>query len=803
MEGWGVSDTTPSRLPSRRRVLAALGAGWLIGDAIGLLGALSDYTFVVLALAALAANVVAIRAYRPRKVWPWRMIALALLAFLVGGAARESYQTLGDLSNHRSLVPDYLTFPGYVFLAIGLSAMVRQRRRQLGLDIDGILDGVIASVGTLTLAWLYLINPTLQHGQIPLYVRVSLSFYPPMSAFLVSIAVRIATVSNERTSWAQKSFVLAMSGMLFGDVVYMLVETHRVTMPTRLVDLPYAAAFLVYSFGASHPTMRELTEPIRSDQAAPTRGRIALVAGALAIPAVVTAAQLRSASTTDRNILAMLIALLTLVAVLRVFRALRAHARSEERLAHQATHDPLTALPNRRFLHEYLPRALGRAAHSGLLVGVLYVDLDRFKLINDAGGHSVGDELLKAVGRRLVEVVGTEQLVARLGGDEFLVVLQDAPSADAVMATAELVRSSFVTPFAVLDQELYTSASVGVAIAHGEENSDDIVTSADTALYRAKDAGRDAVAVFDASMRDSVAARVRLERDLRRAVEQQQFQVYLQPIVRSADGHVEGFEALVRWFHPERGQIPPIEFIPIAEETGSIVEIGRWVMQEACRSIATLRRTVSGGRSLYVAVNLSARQMRDADLVADVYAALVDNELPSSALCLEITESLLMDDPAAAAHLLQSLREAGIRLSLDDFGTGYSSLAYLKRFPVDYVKIDRSFVMGLTAEESSDKTLVAAIIAMAKALGMRTVAEGVETHEQAMSLIELGADRCQGYLYSRPVAFELVRETVERLNALAVDPELPAMFERGSPQRGAERSPLGPGEGRFESFTET
>jgi diguanylate cyclase (GGDEF)-like protein len=587
-----------------------------------------------------------------------------------------------------------------------------------------------------------------------------------MSVFLVAIAARVAISWGVRPTVAQKLFLACIASLLCGDVVYMFVDARLASVPQPLVDAPYALAFLFFGLAALHPTMRELTEPQPTLDNAPTRARLVLVAVALVMPALVSLGR-GDARGGDRVVLIVTVIALTAIATARMLRARRAHARAEARFAHQATHDALTGLPNRLYLREHVNHCIGRARLEGRNMAMLFLDMDRFKLVNDSGGHTLGDELLIAIAQRLASNVRDVDVVARIGGDEFVVVVSDVADLHEAIRSAERVHLAFQEPFVLRGNDIYSSASIGVAFADAsadvEADAESLIRDADTAMYQAKEAGRDGVAVFDASMRDRVAERMALEQDLRSALAGRELHLHFQPILGLEAGEVVGFEALVRWTHPSRGLVPPMTFIPIAEDTGLINEIGLFVLDEACAHLAAWRSTLDGAGALSVAVNVSARQLRDREFVSAVSAILARHRLPGSALCLELTESLLMDDPDAAAAMLREVRALGVRLSIDDFGTGYSSLSYLKRFPVDQVKIDRSFVDGLDDPDSSEESLVAAIIAMADALGMATVAEGVETAAQAARLRHLLCDRVQGYLYSRPLPPNQVPAMLSRL----------------------------------------
>jgi diguanylate cyclase (GGDEF)-like protein len=731
----------------------------------GALGAFEPDAVMVVGALSLGAVVYSIRRRRPSITWPWWAISSALFLFLAAGVARASLHTLGNITATRSLVPDVVDLPGYLMLAAGffgfLYARAKGRERPLGMA----LDAVIAAMALLALAWVYVMGPLLAHHQTPMTVRLVLACYPAMSIFMVVITFRLAFSPDQQRRPAYWALLAAMTCMFVGDSMYMFAEIDTLHVAGRFLDAPYLLAYISAAAMALHPSMRALTEPAPLSRQKPSAGRILLVAVALLIPATLVLDR-PSAAVSDRFVLFAIVVFLAGAAVMRIVQALHMAEKSEARMAHQAMHDSLTGLPNRRMVHEHLTAVLRRPPIDDTHVALLFLDLDRFKLVNDTLGHTHGDELLISVGRRLQEHVRSSDLVTRIGGDEFMIVLGDVASVSHALELANRLRSCLREPFHVNGTEFYVSASVGLSFASGDDPDADaevLVREADTAMYQAKDAGRDSVAVFDESMRAKVSERVELENDLHHAVELRQLHLVYQPILRLPHGPLEGVEALVRWAHPTLGVIPPVKFIPLAEENGLIVEIGTWVMEEALRQLASWRHQGPHMENLHVAVNLSAAQLHDEDLVGRVRRALERNGLDGSSLCLELTESVVMDDPAAAVAVLSQLRELDIKLAIDDFGTEYSSLAYLKRFPVTSLKIDKSFVDSLDEEDSSDATLIAAVVAMAHALGISTIAEGVETPNQARRLIELECDSVQGYLYSRPVRAERLSHVVEAL----------------------------------------
>jgi diguanylate cyclase (GGDEF)-like protein/PAS domain S-box-containing protein len=423
----------------------------------------------------------------------------------------------------------------------------------------------------------------------------------------------------------------------------------------------------------------------------------------------------------------------------------------EAEVRHRALHDPLTSLPNRALALDRLEGALARRRRDGRAVAVLLADLDQFKVVNDSLGHAAGDELLVTLAPRLHDAVRPSDTVARLGGDEFLVVCEQLDGAHEAIRVAERVAQAINQPIVLATGEHFITASIGIAVAESADAlPEDLLRDADAAMYRAKERGRGRYELFDDLLRRRVLWRLRTENELRRGLEHGELRVVYQPVVELASGSVSAVEALVRWQHPQRGLLDPVDFIPVAEDSGLIGALGDWVLAAACRDGAAWQRRFPRPEPLLVCVNASPRQLANAAFPARVADAMGRHGLAPGSLALEITESVLMEEAHAPVTVLASLREYGLRLMLDDFGTGYSSLAYLKRFPLDVLKIDRSFIAGLGRDEE-DSAIVAAIVQMARTLGLTVVAEGVERPEQLERLRELDCDRVQGRLIAEPM----------------------------------------------------
>ena len=418
-----------------------------------------------------------------------------------------------------------------------------------------------------------------------------------------------------------------------------------------------------------------------------------------------------------------------------------------ERLEHDARHDPLTDLPNRKHLIERLDRALAESRRNGHgQVAALFIDLDHFKQVNDTLGHAAGDLLLGLVARAIQGCLRGNDVAGRFGGDEFVVVCPTLALPTDATIVADRIRRRLAAPFIVLDTEVFVGASIGVAIADHRSDAAGLLAEADTAAYRAKERGRNRIEIFDRELRDGIRKKVEIATALRHAIDDRELVLHYQPLVGVESSTVAGFEALVRWNRPGFGLVPPGDFLPVAEDRGLIVPMGRWITETACRQLAAWERE---GNPTSMGINLSPRQLTSGHLVREVREILDETGVDPTRVSFEITENALVDDADTAIRRLHELRDLGVRLAIDDFGTGYSSLSYLRRLPVQVVKIDRSFVLALGTDREGS-TIVASVINLAHALGMEIVAEGVETIEHVAALVALGCDKMQGFWFARP-----------------------------------------------------
>ena len=436
-----------------------------------------------------------------------------------------------------------------------------------------------------------------------------------------------------------------------------------------------------------------------------------------------------------------------------IVRDITDHKRAQDQLVHDALHDSLTGLPNRNLFMDRVEQALKYGnRHSQYMFAVMFIDLDRFKMVNDMHGHMIGDQFLQAIAKILGSCLrSVGDTVARLGGDEFTILIDDIQEVSEALIIADRILSKLLHPINLPTQTIFASASIGIVISNRDYvNSTDLLRDADIAMYRAKSLGKGRYILFDKEMYEQNLRAIQLDSDLHYALEREEFELYYQPIMSLASDKLAGFEALIRWHHPERGLVPPCEFIPIAEETGLIIGIGDWVINQACKQLSIWQSQFIEAKSLKMSINLTCQQIREKNLLEKLDRVLATTGIDGSTIRLEITESSMMDQGEETIAKLEQLRARNIQLSIDDFGQGYSSLSYLHRFPVNTLKIDRTFVEQMSLGGQNFE-IIRTIIILAHALDMNVVAEGVETHEQMSMLKQLGCEYAQGYFFSRPI----------------------------------------------------
>lgn len=732
-------------------IIFTIGLVWVVASALGLLGGLSEDMLIWTGGLAFLTVILGGFLNKPEPYSAWLCFLGMIVFFAVGGFLRAQMGTLGHLSAERSMVPDMFTFAGYALAAVGLIILSRKKAKRV--DIDGLIDAAVAAIAVMLVAWVYLVEPNLADGPTTLGVRLVIALYAPTSVFLLALTINYAYSNSLRLTTVSNKFLAGSLGLLFiGDILYMLVDTGTVTMSVQILDAPYALGFLLFPLAALHPSVK--TPPVKEGiRETPSMVRLGIVSAGLVFPIIITLTQ-PQLTREDRVVIAILLVGLTGLAILKIFRAILGQKSAQSELRHRAEHDDLTGLPNRRRALKTLSSALKQAEESSRPLSVIFMDLDRFKYVNDSLGHSAGDRLIQAVADRLRAAVMMPHTVARLGGDEFIIIAKNA-NLKAATEIANDIRQSLIQPIRLGSTEVNTDATLGVATFDGfkKTTAAKLIESADTALYHGKESGRGRLTVFDDEMRKVIEESAVLEAGLRHALENDEIRVVFQPIVNSVTQKMIGAEALMRWEHPTLGNITPDRFIPVAEETGLILDVGRWMLHAACQQAAAWQK--EHGRDFKVSVNVSARQITEVGFAEEVKDALKASGLPGHSLDLEITERLLVAASERISSLLEELKTLGVTLSVDDFGMGYSSLAYLKNFPLNRIKVDRSFTHGVVDPHGADIVLIKAIVSMAEGLNLDLVAEGVETIEQEKTLQSIGVIDMQGFHFGKPQCSEV------------------------------------------------
>lgn len=719
-------------------------------------------------LSVIPAGFVALRVHRFPRPFIFALIGVGVLYVLEAIAAE--FVTVGievELEDAIDLIA--------TALIIGLVTFIVGQQRGGFRPGDGV-DGIIIGVGAWIVAWVYLVQPFLNSGtQSTLALALNALYLPTTVVLLALSAVMLAGGGRPPASKLLLAFGLLCN--VGGDVLYALDDIRD------LGQWSYTGADFLYTLSVTacagafvHPTAPALIgiSPNRRHFALP--GRVTVLVAALAAPVLVTALS-SSVSTLDRVVRAIsVLALLALTGV-RLIAATRAQLQSQHLLEDSVRTDDVTGLPNKRAVLEITDAVVSDRWRSAALPAMYLFDLDGFKNINDSFGHATGDEVLCVIARRLVaaaDAIGAT--AARVSGDEFVVFDATPQSSQEALDNARAVHLAFQQSLTTTSGELFVKASCGVATMEpgAPTTSDDLFRWADIAMYRAKSAGRNRVVLYEATMQDRVSSRMDIENALHGALARNELHLYHQPIIEIGTGRVTGFEALLRWRRPDGTIVSPNEFIPIAEETGMIDAIGEWAMSEATRQ---LRFWIDEGivpDDTAVSVNVSPRQLADPRFAAVVNHVVENSGLPAHLLWLEVTESVMIDNPEVAQSALQAIRATGVRIALDDFGTGYSSLSLLQKFPIQRIKIDRAFINSIV-DNLNDRMLVRTIVGLGQSMGIDVVAEGVDSMLQLRLLRELGCAKAQGFLISQPAPAEAMRSTIGALDSLTEWPDFSEM----------------------------
>jgi diguanylate cyclase (GGDEF)-like protein len=654
-------------------------------------------------------------------------------------------------------IRDGALLASHVLLALGMLVATRRRLRSDSRAV--ISDGLIIGLGAWIVLWVVLLQPAL-HGVtgLPAATLMRGVTLAVLSVILFLVATLLFSDTAPTVSVILATVAVVM--LLTGEILYLVDARPDASLADRVLAAPFMSAAACAAGMLLHPSARTLLSPARRRPTPPLMTRLVSTTASMVAP-VVMLTLTDPAGRNDRTVRVVSVVVLSVVVMARVVQSVRANARTQADLEHNAQTDPLTNLPNRVAMLELVTEATQLAHGTPRQPTVLFIDVDRFKNINDSLGHSAGDDVLLEVARRLVAAVPAHASVGRISGDEFVILDPHTETATQAVVLAEHVLDSLREPLGLRQGDMFVSVSIGVAMAVRSLGltADEILRHADTAMYRAKDAGRNCIAFFDDSMVEKVTQRLDIETALYRALDKNELRLVHQPIVDTSLGLVVGFEALMRWDRGINGTVSPAEFIPIAEETGTIVPLGSWALLDA---LTQLRMWIDAGActgSTTVSVNVSARQLHDPTFVSVVTEALSRAGVAADQLWLEVTESLMITEPTQALIALKQLNAIGVRIAIDDFGTGYSSLSLLQRFPIQRIKIDRAFVHALTADGGSH-SIVRTIVAMAESLGADVVAEGVETIEQLDILAGLDCRKAQGYLISHPVDSVAVPDTV-------------------------------------------
>ena len=746
-----------------RRAFIAI--SWLAALGAAVLGALHGIkqadTTSATALVAVAGALVAITigsfAHKP----PFVVSAIAIFSIAAITASRVIEH--GSIGN-ASVAVDLLLLASQAGLVIGLLFIIRQRLQ--GQLTNVLTDGIIVGLGAWVLVWIFLIQPSLALADSTATSTAIQSVTLGVAMivlFLLATLLFSNTAPSTPVAFLGLSVALGLTGIILRSVI-VRTDAH---LSASTINASFIMSFALVGASFLHPNIRSINSGTISRSTEPLMTRLMTTTVSLIAPIIVLAIT-DPQDSTDRWVRTVSVLVLAAAVMLRVIQSVRLNATTQDTLVRNALTDSLTGLPNRILMLEHIEKAIHSSWKTSLRPTVLFIDVDRFKSINDSLGHSTGDAILTEVARRLIGAIAPHATVARIAGDEFVVLDSTTESPTQSVVLAERILDALRDPMKGNAGDMFVTASIGVAYAvpNLRLSAEDLMQHADTAMYRAKSAGRNCIALFDDSMLENVTKRLDVETALYRALERNELRLVHQPIVDIDLGIVIGFEALMRWDRKDSGTVSPLDFIPIAEETGTIVPLGSWAINDALQQLRSWVDTGVCTPSTTMSVNVSPRQLHDPEFVTIVSNALDASGVSPEQLWLEVTESVMITEPTQALSSLRRLNALGVRIAIDDFGTGYSSLSLLQKFPIQCIKIDRAFVNDISTD-SATQNIVRTIIAMAEAMGADIVAEGVESKEQLQTLKSVKCHRAQGYLISPPVDVQDVPRVVREIQ----DPE--------------------------------